>query len=56
MESQVLKNIIRKFTKEFGKGIFLKTNLEYARKFYLTYADRISQTLFEELQFKKTQT
>ncbi len=30
--------------------------MEYARKFYLTYTDRISQTLFEKLAVKKSQT
>ena len=45
---QVLKKISESLTKEFGRG-FSETNLEYARKFYFTYADRISQTVFEEL-------
>lgn len=42
-------------TKEFGRG-FSEINLEYARKFYFTYADRISQTLFEEFAVEKSQT
>ena len=52
---QVLKKLSESLTKEFGRG-FSETNLEYARKFYLTYADRISQTLFEEFAVKKSQT
>ena len=44
----VLKKLSESLTKEFGRG-FSETNLEYARKFYFTFADRISQTLFEEL-------
>ena len=35
---QVLKKLSESLTKEFGRG-FLETNLEYARKFYFTYAD-----------------
>ena len=35
---QVLKKLSESLTKEFGRG-FSETNLEYARKFYLTYAD-----------------
>ena len=50
---QVLKKLSESLTKEFGRG-FSETNLEYARKFYLTYADRISQTLFEEFAVKKS--
>lgn len=49
---QVLKKLSESLTKEFGRG-FSETNLEYARKFYFTYADRISQTLFEEFAVKK---
>lgn len=52
---QVLKKLSEGLTKEFGRG-FSETNLEYARKFYVTYADRISQTLFEEFAVKKSQT
>lgn len=51
----VLKKLSESLTKEFGRG-FSETNLEYARKFYFTYADRISQTLFEEFAVKKSQT
>ncbi len=51
----VLKRLSESLTKEFGKG-FSETNLEYARKFYLIYAERISQTLFEKFAVKKSQT
>lgn len=40
-------------TREFGRG-FSETNLEYARKFYFTYTERIFQTLFEEFAVKKS--
>ena len=52
---QILKKLSESLTKEFGRG-FSETNLEYARKFYITYAERISQTLFEEFAIKKSQT
>ena len=52
---QVLKSLSYALTEEFGKG-FSATNLEYARKFYLTYADRIPQTVFEEFAVRKSQT
>lgn len=41
--------------KEFGKG-FSKTNLEYFRRFYLMYEDRITQTVFQQFAIEKTQT
>ena len=50
-----MKKLSESLTKEFGRG-FSETNLEYVRKFYFTYADRISQTLFEEFAVKKSQT
>ena len=40
-------------TEKFGGG-FSETNLEYARKLYVTYVGRISQTLFEEFVIEKT--
>ncbi len=42
-------------TKEFGKG-YSRETLRNARKFYLTYQDRISQTLFTEFAVQKSQT
>ena len=52
---KVITTLSEHLTEKFGRG-FSATNLEYARKFYMTYADRISQTLFEEFAVKKTQT
>lgn len=52
---KVIATLSEHLTEKFGRG-FSETNLEYARKFYMTYADRISQTLFEEFAVEKTQT
>ena len=38
----LLKELAKSLTAEFGKG-FSKRNLEYMRKFYLTYRDRTTQ-------------
>ena len=51
----VLKSLSYALTEEFGKG-FSATNLEYARKFYLTYADRIPQTVFRKFAVEKSET
>jgi len=51
----LIKELAMKLTMEFGDG-FSKRNLEYMRKFYLTYPDRagqIAQTL--SAQFEKRQ-
>ena len=51
----LIKELVMKLTMEFGDG-FSKRNLEYMRKFYLTYPDRagqIAQTL--SAQFEKRQ-
>ena len=52
---KVIKTLSEHLTEKFGRG-FSEINLEYARKFYMTYTDRISQTLFEEFAVEKTQT
>lgn len=53
---KTLKALSEKLTKEFGKG-FSHRNLEYFRKFYLTYSDRISQTPSAKLTgLAKTET
>ena len=44
---KIIINLSKKLTEEFGKG-FSESTLEKARKFYLTYKDRISETLFTE--------
>mgnify|MGYP006271855867 CR=1 FL=1 len=38
----LLKELSAALTKEFGRG-FSRSNLEYMRKFYLTYQDRAAQ-------------
>lgn len=52
---KVIATLSEHLTEKFGRG-FSETNLEYARKFYMTYADRISQTLFEKFAVEKTET
>lgn len=53
---QVLKSLSTKLTKEFGKG-FSKANLEYMRRFYVTYSGQvqIAQTVSGQLPDKKMQ-
>lgn len=50
----VITDLSLRLNKEFEKG-FSPTNLEYARKFYRTYKDRIPQTLFEKFAIQKSQ-
>ena len=52
---KIIINLSKKLTEEFGKG-FSESTLEKARKFYLTYKDRISETLFTEFANKKSET
>lgn len=51
----VIKKLAEHLTEKFGRG-FSKTNLENARKFYLTFQDRIPQTVFRQFAIEKTQT
>lgn len=57
--TETLKQLSKYLIKEFGKG-YSYTNLEYIRKFYLIYQNRIPQSLIEELTVtsnnKKTQS
>ncbi len=46
---QVLQQLSERLTKEFGKGYSID-NLENFRRFYMTYADRISETLSRKLE------
>lgn len=56
---ELLKSLAHNLTNEFGRG-FSKTNLEYMRRFFLTYQDRkaqIAQMISGQfLPEKKTQT
>uniref|UniRef100_UPI0040278EE9 DUF1016 N-terminal domain-containing protein n=1 Tax=Agathobacter rectalis TaxID=39491 RepID=UPI0040278EE9 len=52
---KIIINLSKKLTEEFGKG-FSESTLAKARKFYLTYKDRISETLFTEFAIKKSET
>ena len=52
---KIIINLSKKLTEEFGKG-FSECTLAKARKFYLTYKDRISETLFTEFAIKKSET
>ena len=52
---KIIINLSKKLTEEFGKG-FSESTLEKARKFYLTYKERILETLFTEFAIKKSET
>lgn len=52
---QIIKKLSQKLNEKYGKG-FSKTNLEYARKFFITYEDRIPGTVFRQFAVEKTQT
>lgn len=50
---QTLKQLSKDLTREFGRG-YSYTNLEYIRKFYVIYQNRISQSVIEEFNSKST--
>lgn len=50
---QLLKGLSQQLTKEFGKGFSIR-NLEFIRKFYLTYSN--SESLSRILQIQKSQS
>lgn len=50
---EILKKLSKQLTKEFGRGYSI-SNLEYFRKFYLTFQDRIPQSMTGE--FRKSQS
>ena len=52
---QVIKQISDALTERFGRGFSVDT-LENARKFYLNYQDRISETLFWKFAVEKSET
>lgn len=53
--AQVISKLSVALTEKFGRG-FSKANLEFARKFYLTYQDRIAETVFRQFAVEKTET
>lgn len=52
---QVIKKLSEALTEQFGRGFSVDT-LENARKFYLNYQDRISETAFRKFAIEKTET
>lgn len=46
---QVIKQLSDALTEQFGRGFSVDT-LENARKFYLNYQDRISETMFRKFE------
>lgn len=53
--SKVIKILSEKLQEEFGKG-FSEDTLKNARKFYLTYKERISETVFSFFAIEKSET
>ena len=53
--SRVIQTLSEELQKEFGKG-FSEDTLKNARKFYLTYKDRISETVFSLFAIEKSKT
>ena len=53
--ARVIDRLSEALTEEFGRG-YSRESLRNARKFYLTFQDRISQTLFTEFAIEKSQT
>ncbi len=52
---KVIETLSDELTLKYGKG-FSRQNLEFARKFYLIYENRISETLFRKFAIEKNQT
>lgn len=46
---RILKSLSEGLTKEFVKG-YSEDTLSNARKFYISYGDRISETVFRKLE------
>ena len=53
--ARVIDRLSEVLTKEFGRG-YGRESLRNARKFYLSFQDRIPQTLFTEFAIEKSQT
>lgn len=52
---QIIKNLSEAMNTQFGRGFSVDT-LENARKFYLTYQDRISEAVFRKFAVEKSET
>lgn len=52
---KVIKALSDHLTEKFGRG-FSKANLEFFRRFYLNYEDRIAETVFRQFAIEKTET
>ncbi len=52
---QVIKKLSEALTEQFGRG-FSEDTLKNARKFYLTYKDRIGETIFSLFAIQKSET
>ena len=52
---QVIKRLSEALTEQYGRGFSVDT-LENARRFFLTYQDRISETLFRRFAVEKSET
>jgi len=53
--ANVIDRLSQALSEEFGRG-YSRESLRNARKFYLTFQNRISQTLFTEFAIEKSQT
>lgn len=51
----IISNLSNALSKEFGKGFSIDT-LENARKFYINYKERISETVFRKFAIEKSET
>ena len=51
---QVMRRLSQSLTEQFGTGFSVDT-LENARKFYLTYRERISEPLFRKFAIEKSE-
>ncbi len=52
---KIIENLSDRLNSEFDKG-FSVSNIKNARRFYLMYKDRISQTVFDQFAVQKSQT
>ena len=52
---QLIKKLSEALTEQYGRGFSVDT-LENVRRFFLTYQDRISETLFRKFDVEKSET